>query len=159
MFPYKLVYGKNNHLLIEVEKKEYCAIKELNLDPELVLLFNLRLKLFLKKLKSRWIRPYIINQVTPHVVMKLTENEGQSVLINGQRVKHYFGGTTKEVVKTQVLQLKVLWTQHQGRKPMEEDWETDEEFGNFTTNEGKTELRDECLAARINQKHYGWYQV
>ncbi|KAA3483144.1 KRAB-A domain-containing protein 2-like [Gossypium australe] len=35
MFSYKLVYGKNFHLPIELEKKAYWAIKELKLDPEL----------------------------------------------------------------------------------------------------------------------------
>lgn len=33
MSPYKLVYGKNYNLPIELEKKAYWAIKELKLDP------------------------------------------------------------------------------------------------------------------------------
>ncbi|KAA3469574.1 Pol polyprotein [Gossypium australe] len=35
MSPYKLIYGNNCHLLIELERKAYWTIKELNLDPEL----------------------------------------------------------------------------------------------------------------------------
>lgn len=35
MFPYKLVYGKNCHLLIEMEKMAYWVTKELNLDSKL----------------------------------------------------------------------------------------------------------------------------
>ncbi|KAA3484684.1 Retrovirus-related Pol polyprotein from transposon 412 family [Gossypium australe] len=35
MFLYKLVYGKNCHIPIKLEKKAYWEIKELNLDPEL----------------------------------------------------------------------------------------------------------------------------
>ncbi|KAA3463852.1 protein NYNRIN-like [Gossypium australe] len=43
--------------------------------------------------------PYTINQVTPHGAIELIGNGGQNFLINGQRLKHYFGGTTKEIVK------------------------------------------------------------
>lgn len=35
MSPHKLVHGKNFHLPIQLEKKAYWTIKELNLDPEL----------------------------------------------------------------------------------------------------------------------------
>lgn len=45
MSPYKLVYGKNCHLPIELEMKAYLAIKELNLDPKLAkkeILFQLQ---------------------------------------------------------------------------------------------------------------------
>lgn len=91
----------------------------------MVLLYNSRLKLFLEKLKLRWTGSYIINKVTPYGAIELVGNGGQYFLVNGQRVKHYFRGTTKEVVETQVLQCKVIWAKHEGRKTMEEDWETD----------------------------------
>ncbi|KAA3487199.1 reverse transcriptase [Gossypium australe] len=51
------------------------------------------------KLKSRWTGPYIINQVTPHGIIELIGNGEQTFLVNDQRVKHYFGGMTKEIVK------------------------------------------------------------
>lgn len=45
MSPYKLAYGKNCHLPIELEKEAYWEIKELNLDLDLAReerLFQLR---------------------------------------------------------------------------------------------------------------------
>ncbi|KAA3462084.1 protein NYNRIN-like [Gossypium australe] len=101
----------------------YWAIKELNLDPKLAKqerLFHLQeleefqfmayenVKL---KLKSRWIGPYIINQVTPHGAIELIGNGGQPFLVNDQRVKHYFSRASKEVIETQDLQCKFIWTQ------------------------------------------------
>ena len=35
MTPFKLIYGKSCHLLVELEHKTYCAIRNLNLDPKL----------------------------------------------------------------------------------------------------------------------------
>ena len=58
-----------------------------------VLLYNSRLKLFPGKLKSRWSGPFIVHQVFPHGVVEIfKENEGIIFKVNGQRLKHYFGG-------------------------------------------------------------------
>nr|GFB67484.1 reverse transcriptase domain-containing protein [Tanacetum cinerariifolium] len=106
--PYKLVYGKLCHLLIELEHRAYWALKHVNFDlktmndhrklqlnelnelhdqaydnfviykertkklhdskiknrifnvGDRVLLFNSRLKIFSRKLKTRWSRPFTI---------------------------------------------------------------------------------------------------
>lgn len=74
------------------------------------MLFNSRLKLFPGKLKSRWTGPYTINQVTPHGAKEIIGKGGHFFLVNEQRVKHYFGGTIKEVIDTQALQCKIVWS-------------------------------------------------
>ncbi|XP_070040195.1 uncharacterized protein [Nicotiana tomentosiformis] len=60
---------------------------------QLVLLFNSRLRLFPGKLKSRWSGPLEVVRVTPHGAIKLHILGGdRTFLVNGKRVKHYYGG-------------------------------------------------------------------
>ena len=60
---------------------------------QLVLLFNSRLRLFLRKLKSRWSGPFVVKQVKPHGVVEIKDAKSKrSWLVNGQRLKHYKGG-------------------------------------------------------------------
>nr|GEY34951.1 reverse transcriptase domain-containing protein [Tanacetum cinerariifolium] len=57
-----------------------------------VLLFNSRLKIFLRKLKTRWSGPFIITQVFPYGTVELSQPDGPNFKVNGHRLKHYFGG-------------------------------------------------------------------
>nr|GEU91136.1 reverse transcriptase domain-containing protein [Tanacetum cinerariifolium] len=57
-------------------------------DP--VLLFNFRLKIFSKKLKTRWSGPFTITKVFPYGTVELSRTEGPNFKVNGHRVKHYF---------------------------------------------------------------------
>nr|GEV17939.1 reverse transcriptase domain-containing protein [Tanacetum cinerariifolium] len=57
-----------------------------------VLLFNSRLKIFSRKLKTRWSRPFTITQVFPYGTVELSQPDGPNFKVNGHRVKHYFGG-------------------------------------------------------------------
>ncbi|KAK4729590.1 hypothetical protein R3W88_022578 [Solanum pinnatisectum] len=62
------------------------------LEPgQLVLLFNLRLKLFPGKLRSKSC-PFKVVRMTQHGVVELKKKKDKSstFLVNGQRVKHYF---------------------------------------------------------------------
>ena len=64
-----------------------------------VLLFNSRLRLFLGKLKSKWSGPFEVVKMTPHGAVELwTTPKDSTFLVNGQRLKHYFGeGENQEV--------------------------------------------------------------
>ena len=64
---------------------------------EQVLLYNSRLNLFPGKLKSRWSGPYTVVISTPFGAVTLKAESGSEFKVNGQRLKHYLGGSIKEV--------------------------------------------------------------
>ncbi|XP_075103703.1 uncharacterized protein LOC142178272 [Nicotiana tabacum] len=58
-----------------------------------VLLYNSRLRLFPRKLKSRWTGPYNVTDVTPYGTIEIQQNNGgDKFKVNGHRLKMYFGG-------------------------------------------------------------------
>nr|GEV97222.1 reverse transcriptase domain-containing protein [Tanacetum cinerariifolium] len=57
-----------------------------------VLLFNSHLKIFSRKLKTRWSGPFTITKVFPYGTIELSQSEGPNFKVNGHRVKHYFRG-------------------------------------------------------------------
>nr|GEW73518.1 reverse transcriptase domain-containing protein [Tanacetum cinerariifolium] len=57
-----------------------------------VLLFNSRLKIFSRKLKSRWSGPFTISKIYPYETAKLTHSDGSNFKVNCHRLKHYRGG-------------------------------------------------------------------
>jgi len=57
-------------------------------ERDLVLLFNSRLKLFPRKLKSRWSKP--LTQVFSHGVVEVWSETSSAFKVNGQRLKPYF---------------------------------------------------------------------
>nr|GFB07862.1 hypothetical protein [Tanacetum cinerariifolium] len=62
-----------------------------NVDDQ-VLLFNSRLKIFSRKLKTRWSGPFTITHVFPYGTIELAQPNGPNFKVNGYRVKHYFVG-------------------------------------------------------------------
>ncbi|GKE01577.1 reverse transcriptase domain-containing protein [Tanacetum coccineum] len=63
-----------------------------------VLLFNSRLKIFSRKLMSRWSSPFTITEVFPYSTTKLSHADGLNFKINCHRLKHYYGGDTPPLV-------------------------------------------------------------
>nr|GEV95928.1 reverse transcriptase domain-containing protein [Tanacetum cinerariifolium] len=63
-----------------------------------VLLFNLRLKIFSGKLKTRWSGPFTITKVFPYGTVELSQANGPNFNVNGHRIKHYFGGDVPQSV-------------------------------------------------------------
>nr|GEU67170.1 reverse transcriptase domain-containing protein [Tanacetum cinerariifolium] len=63
-----------------------------------VLLFNSRLKIFSRKLKTRWSGPFTITKVFPYGIVELSQPDGPNFKVNGHRVKHYFGGDVPKLV-------------------------------------------------------------
>nr|GEZ15496.1 reverse transcriptase domain-containing protein [Tanacetum cinerariifolium] len=57
-----------------------------------VLLFNSRLKIFSRKLKTRWSGPFTIIEVYPYGTAKLAHADGSNFKVNCHRLKHYYGG-------------------------------------------------------------------
>ena len=60
-----------------------------------VLLFNSRLKLFPRKLRLRW--SFKIKQGFPFSAIELLGDDGCTFCVNGQRLKHHFGGEEQNV--------------------------------------------------------------
>ena len=64
---------------------------------EPVLLYDSRLKLFPRKLKSRWSGPYTVIKSTPFGVVTLKTDSGSEFKVNSQRLKHYLRKSMNEV--------------------------------------------------------------
>ena len=64
---------------------------------EQVLLYNSRLKLFPRKLKSRWSGSYTVLTSTPFGAVTLKTESGNKIKVNGKRLKHYLKGSIQEV--------------------------------------------------------------
>ncbi|GJT19095.1 hypothetical protein Tco_0877801 [Tanacetum coccineum] len=55
-----------------------------------VLLFNSHLRMHLGKLKSKWYGPNVVKTVYPYEAVEITNKNGFSFKVNGQRLKKYF---------------------------------------------------------------------
>ena len=66
---------------------------------QMVLLFNSRLRLFPRKLKSRWSGPFVVKQVRSHGAVEIEDPKSKRTwLVNGQRLKQYVGGDFERLI-------------------------------------------------------------
>nr|GEW72884.1 reverse transcriptase domain-containing protein [Tanacetum cinerariifolium] len=63
-----------------------------------VLLFNSHLKIFSRKLKTRWSGPFTIIKVYPYGTAKLSNVDGSNFKVNCHRLKHYYRGNVPPMV-------------------------------------------------------------
>ncbi|XP_038885393.1 uncharacterized protein LOC120075788 [Benincasa hispida] len=90
---WRLNVYENNKLDKEKTKHwhDQCISKKEHVGGQKVLLFNSRLHLFPRKLKSRWSGPFIIKTIFPYGAVELIREDGTNAFkVNGQRVKPYF---------------------------------------------------------------------
>ena len=78
---------------------KHIAMKEFEAGQQ-VLLFNSRLKLFPRKLKSRWLGPFIVTHVFPHGRAEVMHPKKGTFKVNTQRLKPYFGGEFQATKQT-----------------------------------------------------------
>nr|GEW65641.1 hypothetical protein [Tanacetum cinerariifolium] len=74
-----------------------------------VLFFNLRLKIFSGKLKSRRSGPFTISHVYPYRTVQFYQPDGPNFKVNGHKLKHYFGEDCAVMWKPAFLLLCVVW--------------------------------------------------
>ena len=63
---------------------------------KVVLLYNSRLILFPGNLKSIWSGPFTVVSAIPFGAVTIRGQDGNEFKVNGQRLKHYFGGNVNE---------------------------------------------------------------
>ncbi|GKC46349.1 reverse transcriptase domain-containing protein [Tanacetum coccineum] len=86
---------ENNRIYKERTKKWHDSRlrcdKDFNVGDQ-VLLYNSCLKMYPGKPKSKWSGPNIVKMVYPHGAIEITDKDGFSFKVNGQRLKKYYGG-------------------------------------------------------------------
>ncbi|XP_048496367.1 uncharacterized protein LOC125495633 [Beta vulgaris subsp. vulgaris] len=81
-----------NHRLYKEQTKKFhdkmIQKRELNVGDK-VLHYNFRLRPFPGKFKSRWSRPFVVNDVKEHGAIEVINENGAKFKVNGQRLKLY----------------------------------------------------------------------
>nr|GEY17408.1 reverse transcriptase domain-containing protein [Tanacetum cinerariifolium] len=88
-----LIYKEKTKRLHDFKIKD----RVFNIDNK-VLLFNSRLKIFSRKLKSRWSGPFTISHVYPYGTVELSQPDGPNFKVNGHRLMLYFGEDVPKLV-------------------------------------------------------------
>ncbi|GKA94384.1 reverse transcriptase domain-containing protein [Tanacetum coccineum] len=99
--------GDYENTIIYKERTKKCHDSRLHGDKDFkvgykVLLYNSRLKMYPGKLKSKWYSPNIVKTIYPYEAIEITDKNGFSFKVNGQRLKKYYEcniDNEEEVVK------------------------------------------------------------
>ncbi|XP_070003655.1 uncharacterized protein [Nicotiana sylvestris] len=100
MLPYRLVLRRAFHHSVELEHKAMRALKKLNLDWDVAAILRdahlneldeLWLRMFPRKLKSKWSGPFEIVGVTSFGALDLKNKNNEVFRVDGHRLKHYLG--------------------------------------------------------------------
>ncbi|CAM8959688.1 unnamed protein product [Rhodiola kirilowii] len=81
-----------NARIYKERTKKWCDKRILHSEfneGERVLLYNSLLRLFLGKLRTKWSGPYTMERAHPDGHVELSIKGGKSMVLNGQRLKHY----------------------------------------------------------------------
>ena len=83
-------------------------LQKQNFQPgQQVLLFNSKLRLHPRKLKSKWLGSFVIKEVRPHGAVELvdptTGTSEKRWVLNGQRLKIYNGGQLERLTSVVYL--------------------------------------------------------
>ena len=74
-----------------------------------VLLYNSRLHLFPRKLRLRWIGPYIVKQLFRHGAVEIKNPSNSNVFkVNGQRLKPFYEGFVEHMESIDLMDPKYL---------------------------------------------------
>ena len=68
-----------------------------------VLLYHSRLRLFPRKLRSRWIGPYEIVEVFPHGAVSIKKDDGNVFKVNGHHLKPYLEDPSNYIKESETL--------------------------------------------------------
>lgn len=93
------LYAYENAKLYKEKSKRWHDKIILNCDfkeVELVLLFNSRLNLFIRKLRSTWFGPFVAKNVKPYGAIEVWSESTGSFTVNRQCLKHYATGYALE---------------------------------------------------------------
>ncbi|XP_048428425.1 uncharacterized protein LOC125471755 [Pyrus x bretschneideri] len=91
---------ENAKIYKESTKKfhDKAIIRKKFVPGQKVLLYNSRLRLFLGKLRSKWIGPFEVTQVMPHGAIEIKNLQNEELFkVNGHRLKHYLDTTLSEI--------------------------------------------------------------
>ncbi|XP_023729459.1 uncharacterized protein LOC111877165 [Lactuca sativa] len=81
-----------------------------------VILYILRLKLFLRKLCTRWSGPFTIKHVYAYRLLEMWSKDGSSFKVNGHRVKKYEEGILNEELLEEGMDFEKAATMQSGKE-------------------------------------------
>ena len=88
----------------------YCnSSLKIYVKTDKVLLFNSRIRLFGHgKLRSKWEGPYLVLDAADHGAVTLQDDDGNTFMVNGQRLKVFLEQEMPELEEVDVFELSEI---------------------------------------------------